>query len=323
MERNKKNKIDLVYCWVNGNDENWQIKKNKYLSELKEDQSNNNCRFIDNNELKYSLRSVEKYAPWINHIYIITDNQVPDWLNTNHPQISIIDHKEILPPEALPTFNSLAIESCMHKIPGLSEYFLYGNDDCFFSDYVTPDFFYSRDGKPYCRFRKKIEGEPITQYMNILLNCVNILEKRGYKFPLYIPHHNFDAYKKSIIEECYEKFEEELKQTTTDKFRTSNDVMRTIYDFYAIAEGKGIFMKTQKYSKLLPWYKKFFFKILKQYHKDSVVIFANYSQIQEKIDKLRPKLLCINDGEKTQDEDRIIVGQFLKSYFPQKCSFEK
>ena len=323
MKKNKERKIDLVYCWVDGNDEKWQLKKNQYLSELKEEQSNNKCRFINNNELKYSLRSVEKYAPWINHIYIITDNQIPEWLNTDHPKISVIDHTDIMPSEALPTFNSLAIETCMHKIPDLSEYFLYGNDDFFFSDYVKPNFFYSKEGKPYCRFRKPIEGEPITQYMNMLNNAVNILEEKGYKFPLYISHHNFDAYKKSIIEECDKEFGEALKRTTMAKFRNSNNILRTIYDYYAMATGKGTFIKIQKYSKLLPWYKKFLFKLIKHYQKDSVVIFWNYPNIHKKIEKYRPKLLCVNDGEETKEEDRIIIEQFLESFFPEKSSFEK
>ncbi len=75
------------------------------------------------------------HAPWIRTIYIVTASQVPVWLNTAHPRVRIIDHKELFPDPAaqLPTFNSLAIESVLHRIPGLSEYFLYFNNDgsCF------------------------------------------------------------------------------------------------------------------------------------------------------------------------------------------------
>lgn len=118
--------IDLVYLWVDGDDE--QIKKKreywhkKYEQKI-EPQSINKSRFIDNQELKYSLRSVEKYAPWINNIFIITDNQKPEWLDTSHEKIHIIDHSEIMPAGALPTFNSSAIETCIHNIKNLSEYF--------------------------------------------------------------------------------------------------------------------------------------------------------------------------------------------------------
>ena len=111
-------KIDLVYLWVNGNDPKWQEEKEYWQKKLNipTGDSTNNCRFIDNQELKYSLRSVEMNAPWINKIFIITNGQVPDWLDTSHPKIKIVTHSQIMPPDALPTFNSEAIETCIANI---------------------------------------------------------------------------------------------------------------------------------------------------------------------------------------------------------------
>src|SRR5574344_661291 len=132
--------IDLVYLWVNGDDETWAKKKAHALAkrtgETLSKDSVDKCRFQDNDELKYSLRSVEKYAPWINKIYIVTDNQIPEWLNTDNKKIKIVDHKEILPEDALPTFNSSAIETRITKIPNLSEHFLFANDDMMFFNEV-------------------------------------------------------------------------------------------------------------------------------------------------------------------------------------------
>ena len=93
---------------------------------------------------KYSLRSVEMYAPWIRKIFIVTDNQVPKWLDTSNPKIRIVDHKEILPEVSLPCFNSRLIEHFLYKIPGLSEHFLYANDDMFINRPVTPATFFCR-----------------------------------------------------------------------------------------------------------------------------------------------------------------------------------
>ena len=96
-------KIDMVYLWVDGNDENWLKEKNKWAKKLNiknNPHQNNPCRFIDNEELKYSLRSLEMYAPWINKIFIITNGQIPSWLDTSHPKIKIIRHDEIIPKEA-------------------------------------------------------------------------------------------------------------------------------------------------------------------------------------------------------------------------------
>ena len=122
--------VDLVYLWVNGNDPEWQAKRNACIGTA-ETQRGVNCkgRYADNDELKYSLRSVAQYAPWIHKIYIVTDNQVPLWLDTSNPKVRIVDHKEIMPEICLPCFNSAVIEHFLYNIPGLSEHFLYANDD--------------------------------------------------------------------------------------------------------------------------------------------------------------------------------------------------
>ena len=109
-----------------------------------EDEDLSSNRFADNNELKYSLRSVEKYAPWVRKIFIVTNGQIPSWLNLNNPRISIVAHDEIfLNKTHLPTFSSPAIESHIHRIPGLSKKFIYMNDDVFFGSEVWPDDFYT------------------------------------------------------------------------------------------------------------------------------------------------------------------------------------
>ncbi|XP_067143538.1 N-acetylglucosamine-1-phosphotransferase subunits alpha/beta isoform X2 [Centruroides vittatus] len=101
-------------------------------------------RFADNEELRYSLRSLEKHAPWIHHVYIVTNGQIPHWLNLDNPRISIITHEEIFPNKShLPTFSSPAIETHLHRIPGLSKKFLYLNDDVMFGKDVWPEDFYT------------------------------------------------------------------------------------------------------------------------------------------------------------------------------------
>lgn len=109
-----------------------------------EDEDASSNRFADNEELKYSLRSVEKYAPWIRKIFIVTNGQIPSWLDLDHPRISIVTHKEIYANKShLPTFSSPSIETNIHRIPGLSKKFIYMNDDVFFGAEVWPDDFYT------------------------------------------------------------------------------------------------------------------------------------------------------------------------------------
>ena len=87
--------IDLVYLWVDGNNPEWQAKRAAFLGIKTEKSSTNSRSYLNNDELKYSLRSVERYAPWIRNIFILTDNQKPKWLEISNPKIKIIDQNKI------------------------------------------------------------------------------------------------------------------------------------------------------------------------------------------------------------------------------------
>jgi len=132
-----ENKIDIVFLYVNGLDNAHIEKRNKYLKE-KDKIHNNIIRFEGIDEIIYSVNSVLKNIPWINKIYIVTDNQIPPIDNKLilSNKVIIIDHKQIIPKKYLPTFFSDVIESFLHNIPNLSEIFLYSNDDCFILDKI-------------------------------------------------------------------------------------------------------------------------------------------------------------------------------------------
>lgn len=166
--------IDAVYTWVNGSEDAhraevafWQLQQELELglgvplspnaapsgtvlpatSNLSEQQlldQSSRSRFEDHEELRYSLRGLERYAGWIRHVYIVTNGQVPTWLDLSHPRVTIVPHSAIFPnPSHLPTFSSPAIEANLHRIPGLSKRFVYLNDDTFFGAPVVPDNFES------------------------------------------------------------------------------------------------------------------------------------------------------------------------------------
>ncbi|XP_074554859.1 N-acetylglucosamine-1-phosphotransferase subunits alpha/beta [Halichoeres trimaculatus] len=114
------------------------------ISQSKQDEDVSASRFEDNEELRYSLRSVEKHAPWVRHIFIVTNGQIPSWLNLDNPRVTVITHQDIFQNHShLPTFSSPAIETHIHRIPGLSQKFIYLNDDVMFGKEVWPDDFYS------------------------------------------------------------------------------------------------------------------------------------------------------------------------------------
>jgi len=143
--------VDAVYTWVDGEDPRWQQRQAAALEANGwaggRPQTTNAPRFICHDELRYSLRSLHYFAPWVRRIFLVTDAQVPDWLDTSHPQVTVVDHREIFGDTGrLPTFNSHAIESRLHHIPGLAEHFLYLNDDVFFGRPQTPDQYFLPNG---------------------------------------------------------------------------------------------------------------------------------------------------------------------------------
>uniref|UniRef100_G3UG35 N-acetylglucosamine-1-phosphotransferase subunits alpha/beta n=1 Tax=Loxodonta africana TaxID=9785 RepID=G3UG35_LOXAF len=114
------------------------------ISQSKQDEDVSASRFEDNEELRYSLRSIERHAPWVRNIFIVTNGQIPSWLNLDNPRVTIVTHQDVFQNLShLPTFSSPAIESHIHRIEGLSQKFIYLNDDVMFGKDVWPDDFYS------------------------------------------------------------------------------------------------------------------------------------------------------------------------------------
>ncbi|ORX84258.1 hypothetical protein BCR32DRAFT_291485 [Anaeromyces robustus] len=137
--------ISFVYIWVNDTDPDYINLRKDYIDE----KLNKNKNIKKYDELQYSLRSIEKYLPWHQgNIYIVTPGQVPNWLNTSNKRIKIINEKDIIPSEAVPTFNIFVLEMYLDKIPGISERFVYFNNNHYFKEYTHPRFFFSKDFGP-------------------------------------------------------------------------------------------------------------------------------------------------------------------------------
>ena len=309
--------IDLVYLWVNGNDPVWRSKRDNFIGATrKESAVNCDGRYADNDELLYSLRSVAAYAPWIHHIFIITDSQVPEWLDTDNSKISIVDHKKILPPSALPTFNSVVIEHNMAEIPGLAEHFIYANDDMFFNRSVNPSDFFDANGLPYVRFnrrpcrkltlwlKQKVLGKPLSNY-NLTIQTAAMLVKKKYgRYFGHKTHHNIDAYTKSSFRHFrHEVFNNEIDPTLSNHVRADNDIQRNLYSYAAIAErlAHPLFVS----------------------QKTSFRFHIDKPQRYKKLEKYNPMLFCLNDSQYATDEHRRLVSEFLKKRFPYPSEFEK
>lgn len=323
---NKEYPIDLVYLWVDGSDKNWFEKKQKYLQSENKSYSTealDECRTRDNDELKYSLRSVEKYLPWINKIYIVTDNQIPAWLDTDNPKIKVVFHQDFMPQEILPSFNASVIELYLHKIPNLSEYFLYANDDTFVNKELSPEFFFDNEGKPVVRLNKSLSQKMASKsdYANMIVSMQTLIKEKYGKFYDFEPHHNLDAYTKSLFKGCANEFPDEFKKAS--RFRSKNDAQRSLISFYALATNQAKFKFIPRTDFHLPFGTKFYNKSIGKYGIDSAYLGVEKSNLQKRFEYINPKLFCLNDTQRTTAENRLNAKRLLMSLFAEKSSFEK
>ncbi len=309
-------KIDLVYTWVDDKDPVWREKKAKYDPEAQncDKDANSSYRYFNNDELKYSLRSVQKNIPWVNKIFIVTDNQRPEWLNLNNEKIRVVDHTEILPKEALPTYNACTIENAIVNIAELSEYFIYANDDMFFWNPAESEFFF-KDSKPVYRVDKKLcLGKKYKHlYGSMVFMAYSLVKDRfGASFP-YFSHHNADPYKKSLFYECLKEFEHEANVTMRNRFRKLNDLQRSVIAFYSLYKNEAVLKKIG-----INPIKRF----LTGVSPDSEYFDMRPLNVK-KIANSKAKLMCINDSRKSTDEARAKIKALLEEKFPEKSEFEK
>jgi hypothetical protein len=319
----KNNKVDFVITWVDGSDINWIAERNRYAKE-KIDES----RYRDWDILRYWFRAVERYASWVNKIYFVTWGHIPSWLNINCEKLVIVRHEDFIEKKYLPTFNSCVIELNLYKINGLSDNFVYFNDDMFINDYVDEtDFFCDNlpcDFLNYDWIWKKGKNSTKINY-----NCQKIIDKhynlnklqtkKNIKYYIkrflyynqqprlaMIPQHVPTSYKIETFKEVWDKEEKYLSSICNNKFRTSDDVSQWLIQFWQIAS-KNYAERNENVSKY--------------YEINSKNIDENLAEIQSK----KYKLICINDSEKTDNftQNKEKINNMFKKMYPNKSIYEK
>lgn len=313
---NDANSIDLVYLWVDGNDPAWQAKRNAFIGKLGSSSVNCKGRYANNDEFKYSLRSVDKYLPWIRKIFIVTDEQTPEWLDVSNPRVQIVDHKDFMPAESLPCFNSCLIEHYLYRISGLSERFLYANDDMYINKEATAADFFGDDGFPIVRlthkrlrkirwfYRENIRRTPLRNYSKKIAHASQLVNEKYGVYYTGMPHHNIDAY---LTEDCRHVAEDvmhdEFMADNKHKMRNDKDVQRIVFSYVALAEKRAHLKYVNKGESMLV-------KIHRKGH-------------YEKLERYNPMFFCMNDSEYATDSDRLMAKTYLENRFNEKSSFEK
>lgn len=318
-------KIDLVYLWCDGNDATFRKRKDGLKKSLNLNLPEDNAgdiRYVQNNELLYSLRSVSANLPWINHIYIVTDGQTPAWLKANN-KISIVDHKEIIPNELLPTFNAYVIETYLHKIPNLSDHFIYANDDMFFLEKLTPYDFFDASGAPLVRLDKarkytnthllgRESNNKIKTFLTSMQNAWRLFCKRNnMNIPFDTFDHSVSSYTKQSWEEILNKYPE-ITKLNVFPFRTYNEIHRLIFA-YEMAYIKG---SRLIYINRPSFLNRFLCRFLK------LNIWVSCRQSLSKLDRdiniCHPKTVCLNKV----DDSNLFEKMFCNLY-PVSAPWEK
>lgn len=222
--------IDVVYTWVDDTDHEWLEVKAQHSPAgfQNQDLSSGDMRFRNRDELRYSIRSVRTFMPWVRNIFVVTADQYPEWLSAES-EIRVVSHRDIFPDlGGLPVFNSHAIESCLHRIPELSEHFLYFNDDTLLLRMQVPATYFQPNG--VAKFflspvkidrRQKEDVEP---HMWAAQNNRRILEERFGKIitrgMLHTPH----PHRKSTLKQIESSYPDVIKAVRKTKFRSESDI---------------------------------------------------------------------------------------------------
>ncbi|MDF1615239.1 stealth family protein [Desulfurivibrio dismutans] len=311
--------IDVVYTWVDGDDPAWLARKLEAEGRGAEEvdlRANNRSRYQNRDELLYSLRSLYYYAPWVRNIYLVTDRQMPSWLgNYQYTRLKIVDHRELFPADAaLPTFNSHAIESVLHRVPGLSEHFLYMNDDVFFGRPVWPTQFFEANGiartflstamVPICLPEASDRASEWGALNASRLTCQGFQRTIRYK-----TKHTPIPLRKSLMEELEAKYADEFRAVRGRRFRSREDIAPVTSMHMAFGLLKGCVVRgTVRYA---------------------YVDIADQNLVKNisRVARGRFDVFCLNDTEADDDLDwswqEKALREMLDKMFPFKAAWEK
>ena len=327
--------IDFVITWVDMDDPKWQTEFAKHSG--KKDNTKNGvskARFRDYGFLKYWFRGVEKFAPWVRKIHFVTCGQKPEWLDENNPKINLVNHKDYIPKQFLPTYNSVVIERYLHKIPGLAEHFVYFNDDFYIINKIGIERFFN-NGLP-CDIAVFQYNPSWSQWYRRIKNNLKIINAHFDKKDVMLRHsdkwfyesyglkvfwnyilkpyskfitlrtpHNAQPYLKSTFEEVWAVAGKELTETSVNKFRALNDYTPELFRTWQICKGDFEPYNTYSDTKMFPLMVK---------PKQAVKAIYNQSY----------KLICLNDNVHIRNYEHVMnnIKNAFEYILPEKSSFE-
>lgn len=306
--------IDVVYTWVDGADPHWNAQRMAALglpvAQQAQEAATHAARFRSHDELRYSLRSLEMFAPWVRAVHIVTAGQVPTWLDTDHPRVQVVDHRDIFTdPEVLPVFNSHAIESQLHHVPGLAEQYLYLNDDVFFGRPVGPDLFFHGNG--LAKFFSSSALIDAEEHQGLDVPVMSAAKNNraliGQQFGRRVTHlfqHTPHPQLRSVLEQMEAEHPDLFAQVGASTFRHPDDlsISSALHHYYAYARGKAVPGRLA-------------YLYLDLSHPRAT------ARLRAMLRRRDFDVFCLNDTPGADDGSEL-VPHFLQQYFPLPSSFE-
>ena len=331
-----RNAIDFVIMWVDGADPEWKKERDSFKINKGEDDIRD-FRFRDWDNLQYIFRGIEKFTPWVRKVHLVTWGHLPKWINTDCEKLNIVNHSDYLPEEYRPCFNSEALEVNLHRIKGLSENFVYFNDDMFILKSMKSTDFFKNDlpcdsAVINCHCCELTDGASLCDFLNIgIINkhfhMKTVLKtnfskwfnvKYGIKglrtlyllpcprFPGMLMQHLPTSLKKSTFDKLWNLEGDILDMTSKNKFRSLADVNQWIFEEWQLASGE-FYPRSPRIGKTL-------------------VGMEGLDEACRIVERQSVKLLSYNDADMSYEDFVIARDRFnasLNRIFPEKSTFEK
>lgn len=336
--------IDVVITWVDGNNEEWRALRDRYAPKRDDAGVDTRARrYRDWDNLQYLLRGIERHMPWVRRVYLVTPGHYPSWANPECDKLVLVDQNDIMPEEYTPTFNNCAVELFFHRIPGISQHFVYFNDDMFpLRDLAPSDFFkdgfpcdtvgfsaipasFSVDGKgvfgigAYCtamvakhftkaevwsRNKRKLLDPRNGKAVVKTILLAPYKDLTGFNEGLHAPY----SYLRCTYETVWAHCEEELRATCESRFRPQYGAAHWVMRYWQICEG-SFSVRDSRFAA--------FFDLEKLGDEDAAI---------SCIEGRRASTFCINDDVESDDDFIVMrdeVDACMRRAFPHKSSFER
>lgn len=328
-------KVDIVIPWVDNTDPSWQAEFDRFAKEGAQGDSRE-IRYRDWGLLRYWFRAIDQFMPWVDRIHFVTSGHIPEWLDLSDKRLNWVKHEDFIPTEYLPTFSANTIELNLHRIKGLSDRFIYFNDDIFVLRPLSEKRFF-RKGLP-CDFGVMTAKPSDGGIIHMAINDLDVIDRHFDKrrqmrkffpkwfsprygvgvinnlllspwrdFSGFIDPHLPNAFLKSTLEEVWKSEPEIMDKTCRSRFRTDADVNQWLFRYWQLAQGNFCPSNTRRNTVCMD------------------INDTTITEIKQLIGSRQLDMICLNDSSDISDFNTIqnSIQESFEKLLPQKSPFEK